>query len=87
MTISKTILKVCILYEMDVFYYKRRFWVVYFSDLPTVGKVAFVCLLLFVLTRPGRDAHPIYFLDPLPDCIVSTECYMSIDFHRPRASC
>jgi hypothetical protein len=45
------------------------------------------CFCLFVLTRPGRDAHPIYFLDPLPDCIVSTECCMSIDFHRPHASC
>jgi hypothetical protein len=45
-----------------------------------------ICLL-FVLTRSGRDAHPIYFLDPLPDCIVSTECCMSIDFHRPHASC
>jgi hypothetical protein len=44
-----------------------------------------VCL--FVLTRPGMDAYPIYFLDPFPDCIISTECYMSIDFHRPRASC
>jgi hypothetical protein len=51
-----------------------------------VHPIVFVCLL-FVLTRPGRDAYPIYFLDPLPDCIISTECYMSIDFHRPRASC
>jgi hypothetical protein len=39
MTISKTI-KICILYEMDVFYYERQFLVVYFSDLPTAGKVA-----------------------------------------------
>jgi hypothetical protein len=31
--------------------------------------------------------NPIYFLDPLPDCIVSTECCMSIDFYRPHASC
>jgi hypothetical protein len=49
-------------------------------------KMRFYMCCLFVFTHPGRDAHPIYFLDPLPDCIVSTECYMSIDFHRPHAS-
>jgi hypothetical protein len=43
---------------------------------------------LFVCFNASRrDAYPIYFLDPLPDCIVSTECYMSIDVHRPRISC
>jgi hypothetical protein len=36
---------------------------------------------LFVCFNASRrDAYPIHFLDPLPDCIVSTECYMSIYF-------
>jgi hypothetical protein len=47
---------------------------------------AYWCLFV-CFNASRRDAYPIYFLDPLPDCIVGTECYMSVDVHRPRVSC
>jgi hypothetical protein len=51
----------------------NKFWGIIETEIQNNWEtLTFVCL--FGRVPQGRDAYLIYFLDPLPDCIVSTEC-------------